>query len=83
MIICREKLWGQFVRTSYKYFATLFLENEQLQYRTFLISEDSKKVDRNIQNRAINEYQEANRCAFGSIKTTFELQKHSFYTLKA
>ena len=31
------------------------LENKQLQYRTFLISEDSKKVDRNIQNRAINE----------------------------
>ena len=31
------------------------LENKQLQYRTFLISEDSKKVDRNIQNRTINE----------------------------
>ena len=31
------------------------LENKQLQYRTFLISEDSKKVDRNIQNRVINE----------------------------
>ncbi len=59
------------------------LENEQLQYRTFLISEDSKKVDRNIQNRVINEQLKAIRCAFESIKTTFELQKHSFYTLKA
>lgn len=39
----------------FKNIEVYLLENKQLQYRTFLISEDSKKVDRNIQNRIINE----------------------------